>query len=193
MYAPVLVTPPAGAPITRAEAKANCRIDADNADEDGLIDGLIEAATSLLDGYSGILGRCLLTQTWQVSADSFSQCMRVPFVATSVVVKVRNSAGELSTVAGSNYSLLHDAQGSYVRFKDTYAVPSDLAETAAVSIDVVSGYGAADEVPAAIKQAMHLLVGHWFSNREAVNVGNITSTLPFAVDALLAPFRRVGV
>lgn len=193
MYAPVLITPPEGTPITLAEAKANCRVDADNTDEDGLITGLIDSATSLLDGYSGTLGRCLMTQTWRVSADSLSSCMRLPFPAASVVVNVTDEAGTPSTVASSNYTLLHDARGSYVQFKDAYSYPTDLAETAAVTIDVTAGYGDAEDVPAAIRQAMHLLVAHWFSNREAVNVGNITSALPFAVDALITPFRRIGV
>lgn len=38
--------------------------------------------------------------------------------------------------------------------------------------------------------AMLLLIGHWYANREAVNVGNITSELPLGVDALLMQHRR---
>ena len=57
----------------------------------------------------------------------------------------------------------------------------------------IAGYGAAAAVPAAIKQAMLLLIGHWFANREAVNVGNIVTAMPLAVEALIAPYRRVGV
>ena len=37
---------------------------------------------------------------------------------------------------------------------------------------------------------MHLLIGHWYANREAVNVGNIVSELPFAVETLLDLFPR---
>lgn len=40
--------------------------------------------------------------------------------------------------------------------------------------------------------AMLLLVGHWYANREAVNTGT-TSALPFAVEALLQPYRIYGV
>ena len=38
--------------------------------------------------------------------------------------------------------------------------------------------------------AMLLLIGHWYANREAVNVGNITSELPLGVEALLFRHRR---
>ncbi|MDW2745141.1 head-tail connector protein [Atlantibacter subterraneus] len=38
--------------------------------------------------------------------------------------------------------------------------------------------------------AMLLLIGHWYANREAVNVGNITSELPLGVEALLMQHRR---
>lgn len=192
MYAPTLVTAPTETPISLAEAKVNCSVDAEITDWDALITGLIEAATSLLDGYPGILGRCLVTQTWQVTADDFDRCMRLPMPASSVVVKVRDAAGQLATVTATDYSLLSDGRGSYVRFKDAYAYPGDLAEAEAVILDFTAGYGDAEDVPAAIRQAMHLLVAHWFSNREAAGPASFDE-LPLGPKALLAPFRRVGV
>lgn len=44
-----------------------------------------------------------------------------------------------------------------------------------------------------VKAAMLLLIGHWYANREAVNIGNITSEIPFAVEALLQPYRIYGL
>ncbi|EPZ2492062.1 head-tail connector protein [Enterobacter hormaechei] len=44
-----------------------------------------------------------------------------------------------------------------------------------------------------VKAAMLLLIGHWYANREAVNIGNITSAVPFAVEALLQPYRIYGL
>lgn len=36
-----------------------------------------------------------------------------------------------------------------------------------------------------VEQAILLLVGHWYANREAVVVGNAPSAVPLAVDRLL--------
>ena len=190
MYKPTLVTPPAAPVISRDEAKLHLRVDGD--DEDGLIDGLIDAALSYLDGYAGILGRCLVNQTWQITADEFCRVMRLPLPATSIAsIKSRDSTGTLSAaIAAANYDLLQDARGSAVRFRDAYSFPADLAEAEGAVIQFVAGYGtAATDVPMAIRQAMLLLIGHWYANREAVNVGNITSELPLAVKSLIAPFR----
>jgi hypothetical protein len=46
-------------------------------------------------------------------------------------------------------------------------------------------------VPAALRQAILLAVGHLYENREAVNIGNITTLLPLAFDALCNAHRVV--
>jgi hypothetical protein len=40
-------------------------------------------------------------------------------------------------------------------------------------------------------QAMRLLVGHFYENREAVQSGGSVIEMPFAVDALLRPYRPI--
>lgn len=44
-----------------------------------------------------------------------------------------------------------------------------------------------------IRAAMLLLIGHWYSNREAVGVGVSVTEVPFAVEALLQPYRIYGL
>ncbi len=44
-----------------------------------------------------------------------------------------------------------------------------------------------------VKLALMLLVGHWYENREPVNVGNIVSTLPFGFESLLEPYRFIAL
>jgi len=43
-----------------------------------------------------------------------------------------------------------------------------------------------------IDQAMLLLVGHWYANREAVTDSNMTE-VPLGVHHLLQPYRRMGI
>lgn len=45
----------------------------------------------------------------------------------------------------------------------------------------------------AIKQGALLLIGHWYSSRETVVIGTITSELPMATNALWKPHRWVNV
>lgn len=192
MYLPVLVVPPAEFPVSLERAKLHCRVD--GADEDELIEGLIGAAVSHLDGYTGILGRCLMEQTWRQDFDRFTPCMRLPLPASSLVsVTYRNAAGQVSTIADANYALKGDALGSYVRFDAGFSFPSGLYEAGAVTVNFKAGATAASDVPKAICQAILLMVGHWYANREDVVTGTIATKLPLAVDALLAPWRRVGL
>ena len=58
----------------------------------------------------------------------------------------------------------------------------------------MAGYGAASTVPTSIKQAMLLLIGHWYENREAMVESKFAASLteaPYVVEALLSPHRII--
>ena len=192
MYRPVLVTAPTSTPISLTEAKAHLRVEDD--DNNATIEALIAAATEHLDGWTGILGRCLVTQTWRQDFDRFNRCLRLPLYPVSAITSVKydDTADAEQTITNTNYDLLDDDLGAYVRFKDVYAFPSIHEDRPAVRVAYAAGYANAAAVPAAIRQAMLLMVSHWYENRDAVIVGSSQPTvLPMAVDALLAPFRRI--
>lgn len=196
MYRPVLVTPPAIKPASLTEAKA--ALDVSYTDKDTLIGGLIDAATSYLDGYTGILGRALCEQTWRQDYDDFRSCLRLPIApAISITsVKYTDTDGVEQTVDAANYVLRTDALSAYVEFAAGYSFPSLNVASSAVRVTYLAGYATVDGAwsgPAAIKQAILLLVRHWFDNPSAVQVGNPAQVMPLAVEALIAPFRRVGV
>jgi len=195
MYRPVRTEPPSIQPVTLAEVKA--ALDISYTDKDDLIDGLIAAATSHLDGWTGILGRALCEQMWRQDFDYFCWELRLPiFPVLSVAsVKYDDVDGVEQTVAAGNYSLLTDGLGSFVRFKNGFAFPNTEAfESAVVRVEYFCGHEDGDTenpVPQAIKQAIMLLVRHWFDNPNAVVVGVTVAKLPFAVEALLWPYRRI--
>jgi uncharacterized phiE125 gp8 family phage protein len=191
MHRPVRVTPPATTPVTTAEAKTHLRVDSD--DEDTLIGTLVQAATDHLDGYTGLLGRCIVNQTWRQDFDAFARTLRLPLFAAGVDSAVHvNKSGANATITSTNYELQADELGSFIRFIDGYSIPTDLAETRALRVTFTAGYGDAAAVPAALKSAILMLVGHWYDNREAVTSGAVAE-LPVSVMALTAPYRRVGV
>jgi uncharacterized phiE125 gp8 family phage protein len=193
MLAPVRTVAPVELPLSLADAKAHLRVD--HSDEDELISGLIDAATAHIDGYSGILGRALITQTWAVEFPTFSSRLDLPLgPLQSAIIQYYDSTNVLQTLATSVYAVLTDGLGPYVSLKYNQQWPQTYTRDDAVKVTWVAGYGATPaSVPAAIRSAMLLLIAHWYDNRAAVNVGNITSELPLAAAALLAPYRRVGI
>lgn len=196
MIKPVRTSGPAALTfLTLAEAKAHCRVD--DADSDALITSLISAVESYLDGYTGILGRALINQTWRVNLCDWPECdIRLPLspVSTITSIKYYDTANAQQTISGANYSMHEDALSPYVKFISTYSTPTLYDRDDAIEVLFVAGYGAtASDVPAAIRHAALMTIGHLYENRETVVIDSTAVKLPMAADALLAPFRRVGV
>jgi uncharacterized phiE125 gp8 family phage protein len=183
------ITPPSAQPVTLAEAKAQVRVD--HSDEDALITRLTAAATSYLDGRTGILGRCLVTQTWELTLDAFPDGeIELPLgpVANVVSVTYVGTAGTTQTLASSNYYFDDASLSQWVVPVADWPDTKDVAN--AVTVRFIAGTAAAS-VPEAIRHAILLLIGHWYEQRSTVSVGMTVAEMPMAVDALLAPFRRV--
>jgi uncharacterized phiE125 gp8 family phage protein len=187
-YAMVLVTPPSGPAVTLAEAKASLR-NLSN-DEDELIEGLIAAAQSHLERLLGIV---MVSSTWSWNADAFDTEMELPVTTTEIASVIwSDAAGLPTTIVDTDYSLMTDGVGnSSIRFLSTFAEPTGLGEFGAVQVTFTAGVEPKDVDPA-LKQAIKLLVGHWFNHREAVGEGGFEE-LPLSVRALITPFWRPSV
>jgi uncharacterized phiE125 gp8 family phage protein len=105
------------------------------------------------------------------------------------------AGGAYQTLAAGNYSLLEMDHAAAVILDPDATWPDVDDIPAPVRAEFVAGFGAdEDSVPPAIKHAILLLVSTWFENREAYSVGQtVSAPLPFAVNALIAPHRRVGI
>lgn len=181
---------PAGLPVSLDTVKLHCRVDSD--DEDVLITSLIGAAVDYLDGPSGILGRAILQQTWQLERDSWFDTLALPLEPIdSVVLTYTDAAGDSQTVAAENYELVRQpSQRTRIVLKDSFTRPAlNTSASYPVQIAMVAGYADADAVPEAIKVAIQLMVGHWYLNREAVALGSIATEIPMGASALLARYR----
>ena len=155
---------------------------------------LTEAAVALLDGPAGKLGRCLLSQTWRLSIDHHFPPiigLTLPPLQSVQSVKYTDDNGALLTLDAAAYRVT--GTGSWLtEIAPAYgtAWPSVRWQREAILVEFVAGYGdGAEDVPPPILQAIRLLVAHWWQNREAVNVGNITSEIPLGVRSLLNPYR----
>lgn len=195
MLAPIRIAPPEATPVSLVEAKTHLRVDFD--DDDTLIASLIDVATAHVDGWSGILGRALVTQTWRQDFCAFGCRLRLPLAPVQSITEISYYDGDnhQQTLAADVYNLLADARGPFLALNRDKTYPGTYRREDAVSVTFAAGYGDADAVPAPIKAAILMMVAHLYENREAVAVGSSLAAipLPMAVDALLAPYRRVGV
>jgi uncharacterized phiE125 gp8 family phage protein len=201
MTEPVLITPAAEEPITLAEAKAHCRVD--GTDEDTLISGLIVAAREYVEDMTG---RALVTSTWDYYLDRFpwsDACswsrhdIKLPKGKLQSVtsIKYTDSSGNQYTLDPSTYHALTAREPGAVRLAHGASwPPATLRSGEAVVIRFVAGYDNAAAVPQSLKNAMLLLIGWWYENREAAVVGNsasaVSAPIAFGVQALVAN-RRV--
>lgn len=208
---PVRTAAPETTPVSTADAKAQPSV---GSSADGeLVGALIAAATSELDGWSGYLGRCLVTQTWRFDFPEFPAdgVLRLAMGdLQSVVVTYVDEDGQTQTLSNALYRTVTDALGPAVVLNEGEAWPETDDRPAAVSVAAVLGYGAASAVPAAIKQAILLRVGqlYGFATREADLkksvvegvgsrewdvAGQATIAADRAISSLLAGFRLVRV
>jgi uncharacterized phiE125 gp8 family phage protein len=183
-----IVTPPASDPVSLAEAKTHLRITAP--DEDALIVGYLLAAREHVET---ITRRALLTQTWDYSIDAWADRIVLPKPPVQSVTSISylDQAGATQTLSAALYRLVKQSTGEWAILKAYNAVwPAVQTVESCITIRFVCGYGTPPgSIPEAIRQAILLLVGHWFANREAVNVGNIVNELPLGVEPLLFPHR----
>lgn len=196
MLKPKRISAPAAAPVSLAEAKQHLRVDAN--DDDALITSLINAATEKMDGRAGVLGRCIVTQTWKVWFRRFGGmrkiCLPFPDVdASSVVLKYFDGDDVEQTINAADYWVLEDLTGSFVLRKPDAIWPTVYDRPDAISIEFQAGFGGVDDVPAPIKAAILLTVGHLYENREDVTVGTKGVQLPGGAAMLIDPYSMVKI
>lgn len=194
---PVRTAAPATTPVSLADAKAHLRVEQSETHEDALITALVAAATDRLDGWYGVLGRCLITQTWRFDFPSFpgGNCLRLPMGrAQSVVVTYRDADGAEQTLPALEYSLIADAVGPAIVLKGGEVWPATAARPDAVSVSGVLGYGNAVDIPAPIKAAILLMVGDLYRFTETATAGAVNEVpMSMTVDALIAPYRMLSI
>ena len=189
------ITPAASEPLTLAEVKDHLRI-LDN-DHDTLLSSLITAATSYLDTRHGILGRALITQTWEMRLLSFSDAHRsikLPYPPLQSVISVKyiDSSGQEQIIDAADYIVNIGEYEGTIRPANGKSWPATTSvfEYHSVSIRFVCGFGDdPTDVPQSIRQAMLLIITDWYENRAD---GESCASQRYnnrASDALLAPYR----
>lgn len=186
----ILLTGPAIEPLSLAEAKAFLRVEHD--DDDDLIAALIAGSRIHVEAQTR---RALITQSWRLTRDGWPGNGRLevrpgPLRALTAarVYRIDNTTRTVDVAA-----FVLDLAGSALIFAP-WALPAPERIIAGIELDVSVGYGdAATDVPEPLRQAIRLLVAHWYENRAMVAVGQNLIVLPATVAALIAPYRMVSL
>lgn len=187
---------PVELPVTRADAKLYLRVD--TATEDSVVDDCIEAA---VDYCEKELGLALMDQQITLKLDNFPSGREIFLPMTNLLsvisVNYTDSAG--ANQAFTDYTVdSYMTPGRIVNNTSTWPQTKDIAN--AVTIVYRAGFksyetGLTNPVPNGIRQAMLMLITHWFDHRNSVFIGAglASNEVALSVSALLQKYRRLGV
>lgn len=163
-----LIAAPAATPLTLAEVKSQVR--ETTSDRDTELTAMLAAAVAQLDGRAGVLGRALVTQTWELLLDAFpcGDVIELPLPPLQSVTSISyvDSDGSTQTLSTSVYGVDTACEPGAVHLKYNQEWPETRDERNAVTIRFVCGYGLAAAVPENIKSAMKLHIADLDANRE---------------------------
>lgn len=180
-----LITAPATFPVTLVEAKAQCRIE--GGDDDTRLNVLIAAATDYIEQ---LLGKAIITQTWETHYDEFSDAMILARGPAQSVVSVQyyDVDSALQTASAGLYTTDIISIPQWVVRLTAAVWPVTAVGINNVIISYTTGKAAADP---SVKQAILLLIAQWYDNPTAAS-DRAVYELPNAIQALLANYRTVG-
>jgi len=179
----LLLEGPAVEPVLLTEAKAHLRLDTD--DEDDLLGALIVAARVQVESE---LRRVLIAQSWRAILDAWpADGVILPVLPVISVDAVRTiDADDIATELGSE---------SYEFDPADFSVTLDpVAGAVRYEVDFTAGYGTSGvDVPQPLRQAIRLLVTHWYEHRSAVADDDATAATPLGYRELVAPYRKLAL
>lgn len=172
-------------PLSTAEAKAHLRVT--DTSEDSLIASYIVAAREWIENYTGfILVQREVTDSfaaWGNFLTLRNQPITVGDPTPALTVTYIDTDGNEVEYTGR---VIRDQRYPWMIYPAS-TFPT-LGTNGTITVTYTAGYASASDVPQALKQAMLLLIGHWFSMRSAIGE-NPLQEAPLAVTSLCRPFR----
>lgn len=183
MAACVVTSEPAIEPVSLSTAKLHCKIDVN--DDDSLVSALITTARRWCESR---LGQQLITATRKLYLDGFP-CHEIvlPYAPLQEVSSVTyvDTAGTTQTWSSTLYDVDAVSKPGRIRPKWSQVWPFARSQMNSICVTYTCGYGLTEaSVPASIRQAMLLLIGHLYENREST-IDTALKEIPNGVESLL--------
>ena len=185
------ITDPVAEPLTVTEAKAHCSVPVEVTNFDAQFREWIQSAREQVEADSE---RCLMVQEWELAMERFMaptsfysgnlspmtyncraiELRKVPVIAITGF-SYWNTAGALtSMVENTDYLLNIASEPGLITPPALGQLPANSTtwplmnpRLRGVVITWTAGYASASAVPGIAKQAMRMLIAHWWRNREA--------------------------
>jgi len=156
-------------------------------DENDLLDSLIISARQWAEEFTR---RAFTTRTCTLRLDRFPAEIILPRPPLSSVTSITyvDVNGDSQTLDSSAYQVVTYEEPARIVTAYGESWPSTRSVPEAVTVTYVAGYGDASAVPDTIKNALKLLVSHWFERREVVAAANL-KPVPLNVERMLWPYR----
>jgi phage conserved hypothetical protein, phiE125 gp8 family len=154
-------------PVSLADTKLHLRtVTGDTSEDSAIITPLISAAREYCENFTG---RALAAQTIKAYPESWAsypnlwQLPMIPVVSVTSV-KYYDESGTEYTLDSGDYQV--DLVWGTINILDEPTVT--LRELNPIVVEYSAGY---TSLPKTLRQAMLMLIAHWYQNREAVTVG----------------------
>jgi uncharacterized phiE125 gp8 family phage protein len=187
-----VVTPADAEPLTLTQVKKHLRLIVEDTDvytqENDLLNVLISAARQMVEETTN---RKLMPAEyeWIGSLCAFRNKLLVPIWPIREVnsVKYFDESESEQPLDAAYYDFADFTDNDTIHFldgADGFGISSSKAYPVTVNVSV--GYEEVDEIPKPIIQAMLLMIGYWYENKE-----DSVRKMPTAAEWLLMPFRII--
>jgi uncharacterized phiE125 gp8 family phage protein len=181
----ILTSTPATEPLALAEAKAHLRVP--HADDDAYISTLIIAARRAVEARTGL---ALISQGWSMWCDRWPNAATVslslaPISAIGDII-VYGEDGTPAIYDPAHYYLDGVSRPGRAVIRQDRLPPMAGRRVNGIEVRFTAGFGAsASAVPQDLKQALLLIIAHWFEHR------GDGGSLPLSAAEILSRHRMV--
>jgi uncharacterized phiE125 gp8 family phage protein len=174
--------------VAACEFSADVVVEGPGSTDDAYLQLLITTAREYCEDFQR---RAYITQTWRMTLDWFPHGeIEIPKGMLQTIDEVAyldSDGSETVLVEDTDYIVTTDGiLGKIAPLYSQIWPTAVLYPLNPVSITYTCGYGdTAVYVPGKVRQAMYMLISHWYENRIATVIGTTSGELQFAVNALL--------
>ena len=185
MYSIKALAEPSELAVTLVTAKLHLRVD--HTTDDTLITTLITVAKKMVEHYTN---RVLISTTYNMYLPALYSQIAIPKAPVTALssIKYYDSTNTQQTLSSSYYDVDLNAEFPIIKTAYNYTYPNTYDRAQAVDVQFIAGWTQAT-IPQPLAQAILLIIGHLYENRQNVVVGRQVNELPQGAEMLCNAYK----